>query len=39
MEKSSEKSPTWHVLKSKPRDAEADRRHGVETITAQDVPF
>lgn len=41
VEKSSEKSPAWRVLKSKPREAqpEPDRRHGIETITDRDVPF
>jgi hypothetical protein len=31
----SEKSPTWRVLKSKPRDEEAPRTN----VTSQDVPF
>lgn len=30
--------PDWRVLKSKPRE-EKDLRHGIEPVTAGDVPF
>lgn len=32
----SEKSPTWRVMKSKPRE---EMQHGVQPVTSQDVPF
>ena len=32
----SEKSPTWRVMKSKPRE---EVQHGVQPVTSSDVPF
>jgi hypothetical protein len=32
----SEKSPTWRVMKSKPRE---EMQHGVQPVTSSDVPF
>lgn len=32
----SEKSPTWRVMKSKPRE---EMQHGVQAVSSSDVPF
>jgi hypothetical protein len=39
VEKRSEKSPAWRVLKSKPRDGEGDDRAGSAYQNGDEVPF